>query len=182
MAMRNLCSCPCGITRAGRVGKRGHRNHFKMQIVSFMRKHSRELNFMTFAAEIRLQITDLPLKLVIWPIGFLVSIHRTPPRNPSTAPRLMPRATLHAVSADLIHYLDFRPSPSGFFTFCAKLLGATRSASTVIQPLTVDEIHNHLLKKTGPITGCLQQSWSYLKLRLGSIKTLLVNVPVFDGK
>ena len=72
-----------------------------MLIVSFMRKHSRELNFMTFAAEIRLQITDLPLKLVIWPIGFLVSIHRTPPRNPSTSPRLMSHATLHAVSADL---------------------------------------------------------------------------------
>ena len=98
MVMTNLCSCPCGITRAGRAGKRGRRKHFKMLIVSFMRKHSRELNFMTFAAEIRLQITDLPLKLVIWPIGFLVCIHRTPPRNPSTFPRLMPRATLHLLS------------------------------------------------------------------------------------
>lgn len=86
MAMRNLCSCPGGITRAGRAVKRGRRKHFKMLIVSFMRKHSRELNFMTFATEIRLQITDLPLKLVIWHIGFLVSIHRTPPRNPSTSP------------------------------------------------------------------------------------------------
>lgn len=79
-----------------------------------MRKLSRELNFMTFAAEIRLQITDLPLKLVIWPIGFLV-LH-----PPYSAPesfnvsRLMPRAALHAVSADLTYYLDFRPSPPGF--------------------------------------------------------------------
>lgn len=67
MVVVKLCSCPGGITRAGRAVKRGRRKHFKMLIVSFMRKHSRELNFMTFAAEIRLQITDLPLKLVIWP-------------------------------------------------------------------------------------------------------------------
>lgn len=133
MAMRNLCSCPCGITRAGRAVKRGRPKHFKMLIVSFMRKLSRELNFMTFAAEIRLQITDLPLKLVIWPIGFLVSIHRTPLRNPST---LMPRATLHAVSADLTYYLDFRPSPSDFSHFTPNCWVQPRSASTVIQPLT----------------------------------------------
>ena len=67
MVVRKLSSCPGGITRAGLAVKRGRRKHFKMLIVSFMRKHSRELNFMTFAAEIRLQITDLPLKLVIWP-------------------------------------------------------------------------------------------------------------------
>jgi hypothetical protein len=73
---------------------------FKMLIVSFMRKHSRELNFMTFAAEIRLQITDLPLKLVILPIGSLVSIHRTPPRNPASC-------YLHAVSADLTTISSF---------------------------------------------------------------------------
>ena len=133
MAM-NLSSCPCGITRAGRAGKRGRRNHFKILIVSFMRKHSRELNFMTFAAEIRLQITDLPLKLVIWPIGFLVSIHRTPPRNPSSSPRLMPHAlSMPCRRISLISRLS--AISVCFFTFYAKLLGATRSASTVIQPL-----------------------------------------------
>ena len=71
-----------------------------------MRKLIQELNFMTFTAEIRVQITDLPLKLFIWPIGSLVSIHRSPLRNPSATSRLMPHATFHAVSADLTHYLD----------------------------------------------------------------------------
>ena len=136
MAMTNLCSCPCGITRARRAGKRGRRKHFKMLIVSFMRKHSRELNFMTFAAEIRLQITDLPLKLVIWPIGFLVCIHRTPPRNPSTSPRLMPRATLHAVSADLTIISTFGHLRLDFSHFAPNCRKQPRSASTVIQPLT----------------------------------------------
>lgn len=75
MVVRKLSSCPGGITRAGLAVKRGRRKHFKMLIVSFMRKHSRELNFMTIAAEIRLQITDLPLKLVIWP-------HRLPGLHP----------------------------------------------------------------------------------------------------
>lgn len=107
----------------------------------FYEKTQSRTQFMTFTAEIRLQITDLPLKLVIWSIGFLRSIHRTPPRNPSSS--CYPPCRVggsHHISLSAISV-----------SFRAKLPDPARSASTVIQPLT-----RIITAYSDLITGCLQ--------------------------